>query len=264
MRTRSLATAPPDDDVLRRRLAILTIVREQGYATIEALARRFALSAQTVRRDIVQLDAQGLLQRFHGGAGIREGHVRLGYAEKRIIAADAKERIGRATAALIPEGAAVFLDVGTTVEAVARALRGRRNLRIFTCSLAAATLLAGEADLELVVLGGQVLGADGSLAGAMTTAAIQRFRFDLAVIGFSGFEPDGTFMDFDLQKVAVKQAAMARSRAAIAIGTASKFTRSAIVAIAATDAFTHLVTDRKPAPGVIDALERGGIELITA
>lgn len=264
MQAKILPHPPADDEVARRRLAILAIVREQGYATIEALARQFALSMQTVRRDIVQLDAQGLLQRFHGGAGVRESHVRLGYAEKRVVAADAKERMGRAAAALIPDGAAVFLDVGTTVEAVARALRGRKGLRVFTCSLPAATLLAEEDGLELVVLGGQVRGADGSLVGDMTAAAIQRFRFDVAVIGFSGFEPDGTFMDFDLAKVAVKQAAMARSRAAIAVGTAVKLTRSAIVGVATADAFSHLVTDRRPAPGVVGLLEENAVELVTA
>lgn len=264
MQAKILADPLPEDEIVRRRLAILTIVRKQGYATIEALARHFALSMQTVRRDIVQLDAQGLLQRFHGGAGVREAHVRLGYAEKRIVATDAKERIGRAAAALIPDGAAVFLDVGTTVEAVARALRGRRDLRVFTCSLPAAMLLAEQDGPELVVLGGQVRGADGSLVGDMTTAAIGRFRFDLAIIGFSGFEPDGIFMDFDLQKVAVKQAAIARSRSAIAVGTAVKLTRSAIVAVAPADAFSHLVTDQTPAPAVIDLLAGNAVELVTA
>ncbi|BBK41022.1 DeoR/GlpR family transcriptional regulator [Allostella vacuolata] len=264
METETLFEGRPDDEVAQRRRAILAIVREQGFATIEVLARQFGLSAQTVRRDIVHLDAEGLLQRFHGGAGIREPQVRLAYAEKRVVAADAKERIGRAAAALVADGAALFLDVGTTVEAVARALRGRQGLRVFTCSLPAATLLADADGIELFVLGGEVRGADGSLVGDQTIAAIARFRFDHAFIGFSGCEPDGTLMDFDLRKVAVKQAAIARSRAAVAVGTAGKFARSAVVAVAAVDAFSHIVTDRPPPPALATLLDQGGVRLVTA
>lgn len=254
----------PEDEVGQRRMAILAIVREQGFATIEALARQFGLSAQTVRRDIVHLDAEGLLHRFHGGAGVREGHVRLGYAEKRGVAADAKDRIGRAAASLIADGDAIFLDVGTTVEAVARALRGHRGLRVFTNSLPAATILADGGDTELFVLGGTVRGVDGSLVGDATTAAIAGFRFDHAVIGFSGCEPDGTLLDFDLHKVAVKQAAIRRSRRVIAVGTADKFQRSAPVAVAGFDALTHLVTDAAPPPALAEAAAAGGVELVVA
>ncbi|WP_374441924.1 DeoR/GlpR family DNA-binding transcription regulator [Stella sp.] len=253
-----------EDEVGQRRAAILAIVREQGFATVEALARRFGLSAQTVRRDIVHLDAEGLLQRFHGGAGWREGHVRLGYAEKRAVAADAKDRIGRAAAALVPDGAAVFLDVGTTVEAVARALRGRRHLRVFTSSLPAATILADADGIELFVLGGSIRGADGSLVGDQTTAAIARFRFDHAVIGFSGCEPDGTLMDYDLAKVAVKQAAIARSRRAIAAGTADKFRHSALVAVAGFDALADLVTDAPLPPPLTELAASNGVALVVA
>lgn len=265
MANETVFASDPEDEIGRRRQAILAMVREQGFVTIEALARRFGLSAQTVRRDIVRLDRDGLLQRFHGGAGMPGGHVRLGYAEKRTVAPDAKERIGRAAAALIPDGAAVFLDVGTTVEAVAHALHGRRRgLRIFTNSLPAATILSAGGQAEVYVLGGSVRGQDGSLVGDATTAAIAGFRFDCAVIGFSGCEPDGTLMDFDLHKVAVKQAAIRHSRRTIAVGTADKFQRSALVAVAGFDAFSDLVTDAPLAPPIAERLAASGTALLVA
>lgn len=230
-----------------RQKAIVAIVSEQGFATIDALARHFDVSAQSVRRDIIRLDADGLLQRFHGGAGIRETTVRLGYAEKRITASDAKERIGQAAASLIPEGAVVFLDVGTTVEAVARALRQKQALRVFTVSLPAAAILTGRPGIELYVFGGSVRGADGSLTGESTVAAIGRFRFDHAVIGYSGFDADGALMDFDLEKVAVKQQAIARSGTVLAVGDSSKFARHALVRVAAPEAIGRIVTESIPA-----------------
>ena len=126
------------DCLNERQAALLALVRSRGYATVEWLAEHFAVSAQTVRRDIIRLDERGMLQRFHGGAGAAGASVvRLGYAEKQELAVDAKLAIGVAAARLVPNGASVFVDVGTTAEAVARALAGHTSLRVFTNSLAA-------------------------------------------------------------------------------------------------------------------------------
>lgn len=257
------ADAAGDTDFTARQAGIMAIVADQGFATIDALARHFEVSAQSIRRDIIRLDAAGLLQRFHGGAGAREATVRLGYAEKRGLATDAKDRIGRAAAALIPAGASVFLDVGTTVEAVARALKRRDDLAVFTVSLPAASLLA-DTGCRLHVLGGRVLGADGALGGESTLAAIARFRFDVAVIGYSGFDDDGALMDFDLEKVAVKRAAIARARVAAAVGHAAKFTRSALVRVEEARAIGHLVSDAMAPRPLRERLSQAGVRITVA
>jgi DeoR family glycerol-3-phosphate regulon repressor len=254
-----------DGALTQRQQDIVRIVAEQGYATIEALAQRFGVSTQSIRRDIIYLDKVRQLQRFHGGAGVAETTVRLGYQEKRTRASDAKLRIGRAAAGLVPPGASVFIDVGTTAEAVARALANRQaGLRVFTTSLGVATILAGEADLELYVFGGAVRGADGSLTGAATLAGIAGVRFDLAFLGYSGFDHDGTIMDFDLEKIAVKQAVLRRCDSPVAIGDQSKFARRALATVAALDAFSHLVTDARPPAGLREAFERANLEICLA
>lgn len=261
---RDPAGAGSTDVATPRQQAILDVVRRTGFATIDALAREFGVSAQTVRRDIILLDEQRLLQRFHGGAGLRQATVRLGYAEKQGAFADAKERIGRAAAARIADGASVFLDVGTTVEAVARALGGRGGLRVFTTSLASAALLAGRPGIDLFVAGGSVRGADGSLVGETTTSLLRSFRFSHAVIGFSGVDSDGALMDFDLDKVAVKQAAIARADTVIAVGDASKLGRPALVRVAEPGAVKTLVTDAAPPGPAGAALEGAGVMVAVA
>lgn len=245
-----------------RQAALLGIVQAQGFATVEALAERFEVSAQTVRRDIIRLDERGLLQRFHGGAGALEGTVRLGYAQKQAMAIDAKDAIGAAAAARVPNGATVFLDVGTTVEAAARALAGHQALRVFTNSLASAMHLAGRAGIEVVVTGGSLRGADGSLVGDATTALLRELRFDVALIGLSGWDEDGSPMDFDLEKIAVKRAAIGRARQTLALCDAGKFERAAVARIVAADALTAVVTDRVPPPVLAQKLGRDGVELV--
>jgi len=251
----------PPDALNERQLALLEIVLGKGFATVEWLAERFEVSAQTVRRDIIRLDERGLLQRFHGGAGARESTVRLGYAQKQAVAVDAKTAIGRAAAALVPEGATVFLDVGTTVEAAARALADHRALRIFTNSLPAALHLAGRTGIEVVVTGGTLRGADGSLVGDGATSLLRELRFDLALIGLSGWDEDGSPMDFDLDKIAVKRLAIARATQALALADAGKFDRRAVARIAPPTAFAALVCDRPPSGPLRDRLVSAGVEI---
>lgn len=242
------------DMITDRQARILEIVSQQGFATIENLAREFEVSTQSVRRDIIKLDADGLLQRFHGGVGVRETSARLGYAEKRMVATDAKRRIAEEAASLIPDGSVVFLDVGTTVEAVAHILGEKRQLRVFSASLAAAGILAGRPGIDLFVLGGAMRGVDGSVVGETTLSMIARFHFDYAVIGFSGIDRDGTPMDYDLEKVAVKQAAIGQASRALLVGDSSKFRKTAVVRFADAAKSLVFVTEARPADSITEKL----------
>lgn len=247
-----------------RQREIVGIVRTHGYATLDDLARRFGVSTQSVRRDVIRLDELQLLQRFHGGAGPADGTVRLSYGEKQSVAAEGKARIGQATANLIPNGSSVFLDVGTTVEAVARALADKRQLRIFTTSLPCALAFAGREEIEVFVIGGILRGVDGSLVGDLALEAVRRFRFDIAVIGCSGFDDDGSVMDFDLHKITIKRVAAELSRRAILVADSSKFNRSAVVRVAGLSDFSTLVTDGS-IPAELEKLAgTEGVEILMA
>jgi len=252
-------------EITARQADIVKMVDEKGFATLETLAQHFEVSTQSIRRDIIQLDRLNLLQRFHGGAGPSNTKVRLGYVEKRIRATEAKARIGKAAAGLVPKGATIFLDVGTTVEALAQELRAERSpVRIFTPSLATGMILAGAPDIELHVFAGTVRGADGSLGGATTVAGISAIRFDIAFIGFSGFDEDGTVMDYDLEKIAVKQAAIRRAEQAIILGDQSKFERPAIAQIAPLHEISKLVSDAPPPGRLAELLAAARLEIVVA
>ena len=245
-----------------RQREIVKLVKAQGFVMIEVLVNEFNVSAQTIRRDIILLDKHKILQRFHGGAGLPHDTVRLGYQQKKSVSIEGKFRIGKAAASLIADGAAVFLDVGTTVETVAQSLADRADLYIFTNSLVSAIALAGSQVRNVIVTGGLIHGADGSLVGDGVTATIQRFKFDVAVIGCSGFDDDGAVMDFDIQKVGVKKAAMANARRIILVADHSKFVHTAFIRISALENFSDLVTDCEPPAALKNALQTAGVEVI--
>ena len=106
-----------------RQQEILKLVREMGYVSIDQLADKFGVSQQTVRRDIIFLNDQQLVQRHHGGAALPPGTDRLAYPNRKGQNSAAKEVIGRMIAAQIPNGASVFIDIGTTMAAVVFSVR---------------------------------------------------------------------------------------------------------------------------------------------
>lgn len=238
-----------ENDLTERQSAILEMVERRGYVTVEGLADAFGVSAQTVRRDIIAMDAAGLLQRFHGGAGsARQAQaLRLGHGRKLAIAADSKRRIAEEAARLVPAGAVVYLDVGTTLEAVAAALSALEDLVVFTNSMRAA--LAIDHNRHAVhVLGGVMAGQDGSLVGEHVALRLSDVRLDLAFIGCSAVDDAGDVLDFDLRKIAIKKVAMASARTAVLCATRDKFGRTARARIAPLGAFHEVLTgDDAPA-----------------
>ena len=234
----------PGSHLSRRQTAILDRVVAQGYVTIEALAAEFGVSAQTVRRDIIALSDSGRLQRFHGGAGPAEATeaARLDHMVKRDLARPAKIEVARRAAGLIPDGAALFLDVGTTLETCARELSRRDGFTIFTTSMRAA-MAFDPARHAVHVLGGRMAGRDGSLVGEDTIRQLASIRLDVALIACSAVDETGRVMDFDLSKIAVKQAAMAASARSLLLSTRSKFNRTALGKVADLADFGAVVTE---------------------
>lgn len=247
-----------------RQQQILAIVQQVGFSTIETLAERFGVSAQTVRRDIIQLQASNYLQRFHGGAGLATRGFRSAYAQKLTVSPQGKQRIGTAVAGIVPAGASIFLDVGTTVEAVARALVGKPDLRIVTASVSVAQILCQHGVFDVAVTGGSTRGANGSLVGEAAVACIMGLRFDYAVLGFGGFDDDGAPMDFDLEKIAVRQAAISRAGMVLGVADSSKFDQTGTARIADPRAFGMIVTDAEPPARLCAAWQRTGIHWLVA
>jgi DeoR family glycerol-3-phosphate regulon repressor len=227
-----------------RQKAILRLIGEQGFVTIDRLANEFQVSAQTVRRDIIAMDATGLLQRFHGGAAInpKATPLRLGHGYKKSDSLDAKRVIAEKAAALVPPGSTIFLDVGTTIETAANMLNRIEGLTVFTNSMYAATAFRPE-EHDIYLLGGIRGGADGSLVGENVLTALADLRLDFAFIGCSAIEENGSVMDFDLRKIAIKQMAMRVARCNCLLVASAKFSRSALARIAMKDAFDHVLSE---------------------
>jgi DeoR family glycerol-3-phosphate regulon repressor len=229
-----------------RHAQIVELARTTGGVAVEALAERFGVSEQTIRKDLKSLSARGALKRVHGGAVYPSSRENVEYEARRRMAAAQKDAIGRAAAALIPDGAAVFVNIGTTTEAAARALGSHASLMIITNNINVANQLRVLPGFEVVIAGGVVRASDGGIVGEAAVDFFRQFRADYAIIGASAMDELGGLYDYDFREVKVAQAIIANARHAILVSDSTKFERSAPVRIARIEDVGTFVTDRAP------------------
>tara|TARA_R110002049_G_scaffold188402_2_gene356791 strand:+ start:5617 stop:6462 length:846 start_codon:yes stop_codon:yes gene_type:complete len=222
---------------------ILDIARREGKVTVDGLAEYFGVTHQTIRRDLTELAEIGKLERVHGGAVLPSGASNIGYAERRNLNEDAKARIARACVQHIPDGCSLFLNIGTSTEAVARALLHHRDIMVVTNNMNVANILVDNAECQIILTGGALRRADGGLVGNLTIDTIRHFKFDIAVIGCSAMDEDGDLLDFDIEEVGVSQSIIAQSRRAFLVADHSKFKRTAPARIASAGDVDMFFTD---------------------
>jgi DeoR family glycerol-3-phosphate regulon repressor len=247
--------------IQERQEQILDLVRRRGFASIEALSRRFSVTPQTIRRDINGLFKQNLVARYHGGAGLPSSVENLDYTARKIMHLREKQRIARLVASHIPDNASLFINIGTTTEAVAKALLGHKGLRVITNNLHVATILAADPDFEVILTGGVVRNRDGGIIGEATIDLVNQFSVDYGVIGISGIDSDGTLLDFDYREVRVAQAIIANSRHVFLATDHSKFGRNALVRLGNISQISALFTERTPPRAIRDLLAQSDVEL---
>ncbi|WP_196259433.1 DeoR/GlpR family DNA-binding transcription regulator [Pelagibacterium limicola] len=241
---------------------IVQLARQEGRVHVEALAERFAVSVQTIRKDLNDLCAKGVLTRIHGGAVYPSGIENVEYEARRQIAAAEKAAIGREVAGLIPDNASLFINIGTTTEAVGQALTGHKGLMVITNNINVANKMRVYRDCEVVIAGGIVRGSDGGIVGEAAVDFFRQFKADYAVIGASAIDPDGALLDYDFREVKVAQAIIANARHVVLAADATKFERTAPVRIAHISQVDTFVTDRCTNPDLRARCAEAGVRLI--
>ena len=251
-------------ELTARQAEILQAARIEGRVGVDALALHFEVTPQTIRRDLKDLCARGLLSRVHGGAVPATSVSTVAYEDRRGVAAEEKRRIGAAAAVLIADNSSLFLNIGTTTEQVARALYDRRDLTVITNNINVVNILSGSSRKELILAGGIVRQSDGGIVGEAAVAFIRQFKVDCAVIGASALDEDGAILDFDLREVMVARAIVENARRVILVADHLKFDRTAPVRICPLSAIDLFVTDREPPTRFRKACAESETEIVIA
>ncbi|MDF2372902.1 MAG: DeoR/GlpR family DNA-binding transcription regulator [Rhizobiaceae bacterium] len=241
---------------------ILELAKLEERVLVDELAARFDVTPQTIRKDLNDLCKQRLLTRIHGGAEFPSGVANFEYEDRRQIAALEKTAIGKAAAALIPNESSLFINIGTTTEAVSEALLDHVGLMAITNNINVANRLRLYPKFEVVMAGGVVRSTDGGIVGETAVDFIRQFKVDHAVIGTSAIDTDGALLDFDIREVKVAQAIIENARNVILVADSTKFERTAPVRIAHISQVDTFVTDHCVSDDIRKVCDENDVRLI--
>ena len=224
-----------------RQRRIETMLHQHGRVEVLELARLLQVSEHTVRRDLLALQSQGVLQRTHGGA-VTLNTSRLGLAARVDVLPDAKAAVGRAAAALVEPGQTIVLDAGSTPLAMARALTVR-PLTVITSSLDVAAIFADDPQVQIALTGGTWQPANRALWGPAAVAMLQQCRADWAVPGACAIDAHLGVSAPDEADAALKRAMIACARRTLILGDHSKLASVAAFHVAGWSQVDTLLID---------------------
>jgi len=226
-----------------RHNAIKKIVRAKrrlGFADLQALIK---VSPATLRRDLADLEKSGEIIRVHGGV-LDPGYMRseISFHEKLLRNSPAKKAIAAKVASLIPSGASVYVDAGSTCLEAGKVLLGRKEIRVITHSAAlTAAALPGQA--EFLCIGGELRRVSGALTGSRALGALSVIRADFALLGASGMNLEGCSTT-ETSEAEMKRTIMERCQRNILLADSSKWPEPSTINFAGWTDFDDWVTDK--------------------
>ncbi|MFD9737321.1 DeoR/GlpR family DNA-binding transcription regulator [Umezawaea sp. NPDC059074] len=223
-----------------RRRSIADTVAARGRVRLADLVEAYGVTEPTIRKDLDELQRRRLLRRTHGGAIAVEPRHEVPFHDRGGHHLEAKRLIARACRDEITRGASVFLDSGTTVQAIAEDLS---DVTVLTNALGVASLVADRPGVRHTLIGGQVRPLGGSLIGPVALDNLARFTVDIAFVGASGLTEDGLTVA-DVSEAQVKQAVIDRARRVVVPLDSSKFGVSDFVSVCSLDRVDVVVTER--------------------
>ncbi|MBJ7319202.1 MAG: DeoR/GlpR transcriptional regulator [Brevundimonas sp.] len=244
--------------------AILSALSDQGSCTIADLAAAFAVSEETVRRDIRRLEQDGAVRKVHGGVRLRDRRAEAPWRQRLNVNAEAKKQIAACAADLIEPGMTLLLDSSTTAFWMAREIASVTNLTVITNSLETAGELSATSDARLFLAGGAVNTTYRAAFGAEAAAYANRFVPDLAIFSIVAIDAARGFLDHEPEEAEYARAVLPNARKTICLADASKFEASGRIIAAEWSQVDLIVTDRTPSPDIATAARESRTDILVA
>lgn len=253
-----------------RKAALADAINHDGQVTVVALAERFSVSIDTIRRDLDQLDSDGRIVRTHGGAmslAAVSRSIDHGLDVRLRMQAGEKEIIGTLAATLVQNGSVIMLNAGTTALALARALRNHRHLTVATNNLQIPNVLLPSVFRDLYVFGGSVRSITQATTGPVSFnfrpgGGELEVRCDLALIAVGAVSGEG-YSTSNLGDAAMMAGMMSRADRVAILADSTKFGRRLFAQVSGLSGADVLVTETLPSVEMQRALADAGVELLT-
>jgi DeoR family fructose operon transcriptional repressor len=250
-----------------RQQAMAQLVAAHGRLSVNVLAEQYDVTTETVRRDLSTLERMGLVRRVHGGAVPAHSLtvIESGLVERDSANTVEKERIARVALDLLPPaGSTVLMDAGSTTNRLASLLPRDHRLTVVTHAVPIAARLAGNPQIELILLPGRVRSTTQAAVGADTVAALAHLRADVVFLGTNGLTVKHGLSTPDRDEASTKRAMVASARRAVVLADASKIGTESTLRFAALDEIDVLVTDDGVSAVDRRAITQTGLEVVVA
>jgi DeoR family transcriptional regulator, fructose operon transcriptional repressor len=241
--------------------SIKRIVRKQRRMTFAELQEQIEVSPATLRRDLSELEQSGDVIRVHGGI-LDPGYVRseVSFDERLVRNRAAKTAIATAAGKLVPSGATVLIDAGSTCLEAGKALLGRKDVRLITHSVALLEA-AFHGEAGVLCLGGELRKVSGALTGGAALGALKSIHADIAFIGASGLDPEAGCSTTDLSETEMKRAILARASRKVLLADLTKWRNPSTILFAEWREFDDWIVDKFPPRAETKLIRESGIKI---
>jgi DeoR/GlpR family transcriptional regulator of sugar metabolism len=247
----------------QRKKIILEKLAQDGQVVAKQLSEFFGLSEDTLRRDLRELDSEGLLQRVHGGA-LPVSSAIATFAERNTLESAAKTTIAKAAAAMIMPGQVVILDGGTTSAELVKQLPRNLQATIVTHSPSVAVGLVEHPNIEVIMIGGRLYKHSIVCVGAAAVEAMSHIRADIYFMGVTGVHPVAGLSTGDLEEAYIKRALAARAAETVVLASAAKLNAASQYAIGELTLAQTIVVEGDTDNALIEPLRQAGVTVIKA
>ena len=247
----------------QRKKIILEKLAEDGQVLAKQLSEMFGLSEDTVRRDLRELDAEGLLQRVHGGA-LPVSSAIASFAERNQLESGAKRAIAKAAAAMIAPGQVAIIDGGTTSALLVSQLPADLRATIVTHSPNVAVALAAHPSIDVILIGGRLYKHSIVAVGAAAMEGIARIHADLYFMGVTGVHPVAGLSTGDFEEAAIKRALAERAAETVVLASQSKLRAASQFVIGEITVAHTVVVEKETDAALTKPIEAAGVTVVRA
>lgn len=258
----------PELSTYERHKQILLHLNQRGQIMVEDLATILDVSPSTVRRDLTQMENQGLLRRLHGGAELVQPLLyepfrhSINFSNQEGVNRDEKRRIAEAAAEMIQSGETIAFTAGTTTTQITRYLGHIKDITIVTNTVNVAMELSQRQDITVFVTGGYISTGWFSLVGETAIQAIKSLYFDKVFIGLNAIHVENGLTSHYVDEAAIVRAMIQQARTKIVVADHTKIGMTARAKICEIDKIDVLITDNQVPDDQVAAFEKGGVQVL--
>lgn len=249
---------------VERRANLLQELNKSDYVQVAELARKFGISTATIRRDLSEMETEGLCIRKRGGA-IRSNQgvtLELPYNIKQNQYIEEKKRIAETAVSWVQDGDTLILDAGSTSYAVACLLSYKRRITVVTNDLQIAVRLAANPGISLICTGGIARPNVFSLQGSQVESFFNNLKVDKTFLGADAIHSDGTVSNVNIEEVPIKQAMLRAAKQVILIADSSKFEKTGFAKVCHLSDIAVIITDSGISKSALDLIGSLNIKVI--